>query len=322
MNNPFADQWVLLSAIAAFHAWIVWMLCRTLWKYWLKKILIQQAVTKRTLTQTPHTHKGGFLEQHSGKLWETLGKNPALQTLRETCFFVFPNHRFEALLKKATLLSSILFFALWLFLDFGKALFITGCTLMFGYALVTTQYQKIRNKYTNQLPDTLDALSNAMQAGYSFPQALIFVERESLHPIQTLLQTATSELNYNFSVEEVLENMNTRAKNRDVSLVCEGLLMQLRIGGNLAQMMKKEAHIIRERLSLEKDIQAATSQGRLSGLIIALLWPLSALLFSYISPEYISVLFYTPQGQTLLFFGFILEIIGFYMIWRITTVKI
>lgn len=181
---------------------------------------------------------------------------------------------------------------------------------------------KERSRLSIQLPDTLDALSNAMRAGYSFPQALEFVERESLMPTKHLLNQAVKEMRHNFSMEEVLLNLQNKAKNRDIEFAIQALLMQLSIGGNVSDMMQQQAAIIRERLSLERDMRAATAQGRMSGLIVALLWPISLSLFYLVSPNYISVMFDTGIGQSLLLLAIVLEIIGFGIIWKITNVKI
>lgn len=181
---------------------------------------------------------------------------------------------------------------------------------------------KERSRLSIQLPDTLDALSNAMRAGYSFPQALEFVERESLMPTKALLNQAVKELHYNFAMEDVLLNLQKKAKNRDIEFAIQALLMQLSIGGNVSDMMQQQAALIRERLSLERDMRAATAQGRMSGFIVALLWPVSLGLFYLVSPNYISVMFETGVGQSLLLLAIVLEIIGFSIIWKITNVKI
>jgi tight adherence protein B len=94
------------------------------------------------------------------------------------------------------------------------------------------------------------------------------------------------------------------------------------MGGNIVQMLQRMADWVRQKNKLEKDIKVFTSQGRLSGIIIALLWPLSATIFYFLNAEYISILFTNNTGQIFLFLSMVLEVIGFMMIWKIIKIKI
>ena len=88
------------------------------------------------------------------------------------------------------------------------------------------------------------------------------------------------------------------------------------------QLFQKIAYMIDEKLKLQRDIKSFTSQGKLSGILIAVLWPLSLAAFSWISPQHTDILFNTSAGQTLLGISILLEALGFFFIWKIITIKI
>lgn len=178
------------------------------------------------------------------------------------------------------------------------------------------------NRLTKQIPETVRAIANAMKAGYSFEQALIFVSGESVAPISEYLHQAVKEIEYSFSTDQVLINLKKYANHSDISLVADGILMQYKIGGNLVEMLENIAYITSERMKLQNELRTLTAQGRFSGIIVALLFPISLFMFTTISPEYVGVLYDTSIGQFFLVLAIGLEIIGFKLIWNITHVKL
>ena len=55
----------------------------------------------------------------------------------------------------------------------------------------------------------------------------------------------------------------------DVQFFVSAVLLQKRTGGNLAELLDKLAHIIRERFKLRARIRAVSAQGLMSGRILA-----------------------------------------------------
>ncbi|MBT6068956.1 hypothetical protein HOG48_04335 [Candidatus Peregrinibacteria bacterium] len=192
-----------------------------------------------------------------------------------------------------------------------------------AFILIVKRYGEIKKhkRLTDQIPETVRAIANAMKAGYSFEQALTFVARESADPIGEHLNETVRELDYNFSTEEILTNLKRRAAHSDMNLIVDGILMQYRIGGNLIEMLGNMADMTNDRIKLQNDLKAFTAQGRFSGILVSLLFPLSLFMFSMISPDYVAPMYHTLPGQFLLIFAIILEIIGFRLIWKITHIK-
>ncbi len=195
---------------------------------------------------------------------------------------------------------------------------------IFGTKFLIQKYRKkqYREKLTEQIPDTIEALANAMKAGYSFEQALEFITRESREPLKESLEYAIEKMNYSFTTKAALESLQKRANHKDIDLIVNGILMQYQIGGNIIEMLENSSALMRERLKLQNELKAFTAQGRFSGILIALLCPISVVMFYIISPEYIGILFHTTPGQFFLILAAILEIIGFKLIWNITHLTI
>jgi tight adherence protein B len=110
--------------------------------------------------------------------------------------------------------------------------------------------------------------------------------------------------------------------NQEFKMVLDGLIMQNKMGGDIIKMLQQMAAWTNQKNKLQKDIKAFTSQGRLSGAIIILLWPISAMIFYFLNANYISILFTSDTGRMFLILSLFLEIIGFAMIWKIIKIKL
>lgn len=193
---------------------------------------------------------------------------------------------------------------------------------MFSSIVQQFRLFKMKQRLSLQLPDTLDSLSQAMKAGYSLQQSLEFIEKESPPPIKQLLSSLVTELKANIPLSKAFLNLRNRVPHNDIHFLVDALSLQAKSGGNTSEILEQTSQALRDQLDLEKEIKASTAQGLYSGILVALLWPVSLFLFTYISPEYIDVLFYTPLGKLLLLIAVILEVSGFICIWNITRIKI
>lgn len=201
------------------------------------------------------------------------------------------------------------------------ALFVAVALPISQVAINKYRAMKKYNRLSRQIPETVRAIANAMKAGYSFEQALVFVSNESTQPIREHLNKAVKEIEYNFSTDQVLTHLKKNANHSDMALVTDGILMQYKIGGNLIEMLENIAYITSERLKLQNELKTLTAQGRFSGIMVAMLFPISLLMFSIVSPQYVNILYDTVPGQFFLVLGIVLEIIGFKLIWNITHIK-
>ena len=85
--------------------------------------------------------------------------------------------------------------------------------------------------------------------------------------------------------------------------------------------MEKIAFLIRERLKLRSQVKAITAEGRLSGLVLIFLPPLTGLALFFRAPEHIFLLFQTPLGRTMAMAALILQLIGILVIRKIVHIK-
>ena len=179
-----------------------------------------------------------------------------------------------------------------------------------------------RKLMIRQIPLFLQTLSNALKAGYSLEQAFIFIAQEIDPPLQHPVQVLNEKLELHVPTEIALQDFARTLHHPDIDFFVESTIIQLRTGGNLVELFRKVADLVEEKRKLAQDIKSFTSQGKVSGILIAILYPVSLVLFSLLAPAHIHALFYTSAGQCLLVLSLLLELLGFVCIWKIIRVKI
>ncbi len=153
-------------------------------------------------------------------------------------------------------------------------------------------------------------------------QALDLVVQEMGEPAVSELRRAQAESRLGLSIEEALEKMAERLDSDDFRWTVTAIAIQRDVGGNLAEVLDVLANTMRERAELRRHVHALTSEGRLSAIILFLLPFVMVTLLFVVNPGYISTLFTTPVGLTLLVFGGLLLIIGGVWLNRATKVEV
>ena len=186
------------------------------------------------------------------------------------------------------------------------------------------RYRQRRRQRTlsAQLPDTISLLTNALKAGYSFPQAIDTVARNGSPPIAEEFGRVVRELNLGGSVEQSLNNLVKRAGNDDLELVVTAAVIQNQVGGNLARILDNISDTIRERVRVKGQINSITAQGRASAWIITLLPIGLAVLLYVLTPDYFGVMTKTRLGVALLVVAGLMIFLGNHFTRQVARVRL
>jgi tight adherence protein B len=177
-------------------------------------------------------------------------------------------------------------------------------------------------KFEIQLLEGLNSLSNSLKAGFSFPQALAQVVRESDPPFSQELGLVLKENKLGVSLEKALINLTRRVPSEDLELVVSSIVLTRELGGNLATIFERLAHTIRERMKLKGKIDALTSQGRMQGWVVGLMPLVLGVIIAFISPDMIQAFFNSLVGWFLVGLMIVFEIIGALVIKKIVTIDV
>jgi tight adherence protein B len=178
------------------------------------------------------------------------------------------------------------------------------------------------NKFEQQMPEALDLIVSALRAGHSLASSLGLVAREAPDPVGAEFRICHEEQNYGLELRTAMENLVARVPLQDVRIVTTAILIQKESGGNLAEVLEKSGHVIRERFRLKRQIRVHTAQGRLTGWILSFLPVVLGFALYMASPDTMSILWKRPVGRELLYGASVMTIIGGLIIRKIVRMEV
>jgi tight adherence protein B len=169
-------------------------------------------------------------------------------------------------------------------------------------------------KLLSQLPDAFDLMSRVIRAGQTMSQGLQAVADEFLPPIAGEFAFCYEQQNLGLPPETALRELARRTGLLELKIFVLAMMVQQQTGGNLAELLDKLSHIIRERYKMRGKIRALTAEGRLQATVLLGLPPGLFALMMAMKPEFAGVLLQSPS---LLWMTLISEAIGGLWIWKI-----
>jgi tight adherence protein B len=116
--------------------------------------------------------------------------------------------------------------------------------------------------------------------------------------------------------------MTERVPNLDLRFFVTSVAIQRQTGGDLAEILDRIGHVIRERFKILGQVKALTAEGRLSGVVLIAL-PIGLFLMMLgMKPDYIRLLWTEEMGRKMSIYAIILMIIGSYAIKKIVDIKV
>src|SRR5690242_13914794 len=125
--------------------------------------------------------------------------------------------------------------------------------------------------FSEQLPDALDLIRAALQAGHGFVSALQVVAQEFPDPISWEFSEVAEEVRLGLPMRDALYHLMERVDDPNLPILVVGVLITQEVGGNLAEVLNNTTYTIRERFKLMREIRVMTAQGRLSGMVLTAL---------------------------------------------------
>jgi tight adherence protein B len=173
-----------------------------------------------------------------------------------------------------------------------------------------------------QLVDMLALASNSLRSGWGFLQALEQVSTELPPPLAEEARQVLEEVSLGASPDDALLALQQRIPSYDLELIITAVVIQRKVGGNLAEMLDSIAYTIRERVKLLGEIRGITAESRLSMWVLAVL-PIALLaIMSVTSPGYVAPLFADPRGRMILMGAAAMEVAGVFVLRKLSKIEV
>lgn len=197
---------------------------------------------------------------------------------------------------------------------------LVGGLLPFGW-LMFRRSRRFK-RFAKQLPDAMELVARALRSGHSLASAMKVVVDELPDPISKEFNIAYEEQNLGIPVEQALKNLYYRMPNMDYKFFAMAVAIQRQSGGDLAEILDKIGHIIRERFRIMGQVQALTGEGRISGIVLMALPIMLFFAVWRLNPEYVMLLFTDELGRQMVGVAIVLQIVGAFAIKKIIAIKV
>jgi tight adherence protein B len=207
----------------------------------------------------------------------------------------------------------------------GSLLIAVLVGLVFGFlpfAFVLFKRSRRFKEFEKELPAACDLMVSALRAGQSLIAAMGMVARECSDPLGGEFRICFEEQNFGLELKIAIENLLRRVPLQDLRIVCTAILIQKESGGNLAEVLDKTSHVIRERFRLKREVQTRTAQGRMTGWVLTLLPVVLGFLLYMVNPTMMSILWTRDIGIKLMEAAATMIVIGGLIIRKIVNLDI
>ena len=189
-------------------------------------------------------------------------------------------------------------------------------------AILRIRDARRRKKFQGQILDGIMLLSSSLKGGLSLLQSFEVLTEEMPAPISQEFGLAVKENKMGVTIEESLKRLKKRMHISDLDLVVNSMLVARETGGDLTKIFSRLCTTIRDNQKLKENIKTLTLQGKLQGLIM------SALPFIFVwwtlqfNKHHFDIMLEHETGRMLLGLAIVLQIVGMFMIRKISTIKV
>ena len=176
-------------------------------------------------------------------------------------------------------------------------------------------------RFSELLPEAIDLMSRGLRAGQALSASVETIAQESDEPLRSEFRRAADEQSFGLPFREAMINLSRRVPVTDLQFLVTAILVQKETGGNLAQILDKASHVIRERVRVAGQMRIRTAQGRLTGWILCALPFVIFIALNFLNPGYGKALFQDPLGQRLVTYAAVMMVIGMLVIRKIVNIK-
>ena len=221
------------------------------------------------------------------------------------------------------LFFSILFVGYFLF----KLIFLINLSLAFmivwfgSKMFLKSRHNQLNEKLNKQLPEICRTLSNAIKAGLTIPQGIEMVGKEMNAPAGPEFRLMVQQLQLGNSFEEVMDQLRERFASKELNLFVSTILIQHRVGGNLAEVLSLMADTLEERARVNKEVDTVTAEAKFIAIILPVMPLMMALMMNLFIEGFLNPLF-TKWGFILFLIFLGMQVLAYVVIRKITAIRV
>lgn len=158
--------------------------------------------------------------------------------------------------------------------------------------LIGLKVMRIRylRAFEAQLPEAIDTLVRSLRAGHPVSASLRLV-RNLPAPVGDAFAVVSDEVTYGLDLETAMRNLQARVDQQDLGLLVSAVSLQVKTGGNLAELLTRISQVVRERQRMRLKVRALSAEARFSAIALSILPILLFTLLQFIAPGFYGGIF-------------------------------
>jgi tight adherence protein B len=210
------------------------------------------------------------------------------------------------------------------YLLLGNPLLAAGAPFMIvlGYFwYLGFRVQKRAATFDNQIISALELIARSLRAGHPLLASFHLITEEVDDPMRGIFADVLQQQQMGVSLEQALQRVAAQSTSSDLKLFATAVSIQLRSGGNLADVMDRLAFVIRDRIRLGRRVKVMTSQTQLSKRILLAFPFVMFVVINILNPEYAATLINTDIGNKLLVAGGVAMMFGSFVMNKLAVLR-
>lgn len=157
--------------------------------------------------------------------------------------------------------------------------------------------------FERQLVDAMGLAARSLRAGHPLIGAFQLIVDEMPAPINRTFSEICQQQALGISLDEAIRNVCAKSDSHDLKMMGTAIIIQMRSGGNLADMMERLTAVIRDRMRLGRRVRVLTAQTQFSKrCLIAMPFVIFAMIY-VLNRDYLEPLYTTEAGRYMLSIG-------------------
>jgi len=197
-----------------------------------------------------------------------------------------------------------------------------AAVILFGFrGYLLHCVNKRSGAFEKQLIDSLDLGARSLRAGHPLSGAFRLISEEIEAPVGLVFAEIADQESLGVSLQDALRRAADASRSPDLRIFAASVIIQLRSGGNLADMMERVTWVIRERMRLNRRARVLTAEAQMSKwVLLALPIGLFAVL-NFINSKYMQAFYTHWIGQLALVGIGVMMVIGGWVMGRMAKLK-
>jgi tight adherence protein B len=189
--------------------------------------------------------------------------------------------------------------------------------LLVASFLVWWKLQKFRRKLINQLPAYIDAMVRLITIGNSTQAAFQLAIATTQAPLRGHLERSASLVRAGMDLDRALHQTATNVRIEEMYLLASILGLGVRYGGRADLLLERVSNFMRDREQADQELNAMSSETRLSAWILGLL-PVGVGAFLILTnPGFFMGMWNDETGRILIFSSVGLQLVGAALLYRL-----